>query len=127
MVLIAWVLWLAVVARTGCDADGDALHRLVLAAAPVAVAAAFMTRVVRPFDEVYRLLRWLSAVPLMLLPFVLAGFVDIGRKVFDAGTGICSGIAPAGWELAWLPAQIVCLAACGLLVSAHWTSSTVRR
>lgn len=105
MVIYAYLLWVAVVRLSGCEADGDALWRLLLAAAPVAVVAATLVGLTRPITDVHHLLRWARVPVLLLVPLSMAGLWPTWEHATVAGLAVCgTGDAPL-WQSWWAPAQ----------------------
>jgi hypothetical protein len=122
MILIAYFLWLAVAGRVGCDADGDQLYRLLLFAAPLASALAFLTSATRPMPEIHDILRWLGLLPAVLLPFALFTIWRFARRVVVEQHAVCGAAEPAGWQLLWPPLQLVAVLVCSVILIRMWSN-----
>jgi hypothetical protein len=120
MVLIAYFLWLAAVRVSGCSADDDALWRLLLAFAPLALLAALLVWLTRPLDEVHRILRWGWVPVALLVPLALASVWPTLERAALAGLEICGdGTAPV-WQVWWAPAQLTVMVVVGVLLRRAW-------
>jgi len=116
MVLYTYAVWLAALGAIGCGPDGDELHRVLLGLAPAAIAAAYLLRVIRPFPDIQRLLRWLGVpLALLVLPAILNVW-EISHAVYVDGLGICGG-GLAAWQRYWVPLQLIAIVAAALLVA----------
>ena len=113
-----------VLGLAGCGAEGDEIYRLLLGFAPIAAGSALLLRVTRPFEDIHRMLRWLS-VPLVLLLFKT---VPVIWSVFDdvnvSGSTICAGSTRYGWQVAWAPVQAVATVVCIGMIALVWRSSS---
>lgn len=113
--LVAWMLlythflWLAALHAMGCGPDGDEMHKLLLGLVPLTCGAAVLIRITRPFDEIHRMLRWLAAPLLLLLPFALRSVADVAGMIYSGGTGPCGAGSATGWLQFWVPAQLLML------------------
>jgi len=117
MVIYAYFIWLAVVERAGCTADGDEIFRLLLGMAPLAAGAAFLLRTTRPFPDIHRMLRWLG-IPLIGLLFLTIPVIwDVLNLVNVNGGTICDFEVRASWHAFWAPVQ---LAATGICIAMVW-------
>jgi hypothetical protein len=119
MMLYAWVLWLAALHSLACGPDGDAMYRLLLGTAPLAIGAVFMLRVTGPLQEVHAILRWLGLPLLLLIPFCLRSVWDVVAAVHLQSVGLCSELPPPAWQYLWSPLQfaVLLLVVLGLLAS----------
>ncbi len=120
MVVVAYFLWLAVAGRVGCEAEGESLFAVLLGAAPVAVLFAYLTRVSKPLQDVHSMLRWLGVGPALLSPFAIITFVFVWQAVFGLGQSLCSAIPPPGWQVYWLPVQVIAVSACLAFMFYNW-------
>ncbi|MEQ8483181.1 MAG: hypothetical protein RIB46_02345 [Pseudomonadales bacterium] len=124
MVIYAYLLWVAVLRVSGCDADGEALWRLLLGVAPAAALAAGLVGLTRPISEVHELLRWGRLPLLLLLPLSLAGIWPTFERVTVSGLAICGpGPAPI-WQAWWAPLQLLALTA---VIVIAWRRSAASR
>jgi len=115
MVLYTYSVWLAALGAIGCGPDGDELHRVLIGLAPAAVAAAYLLRMIRPFPDIQRLLRWLGLpLALLILPAILNVW-EISQVVYVDHLGICDG-GLAAWQRYWVPVQLFAIAAAALLI-----------
>ncbi len=110
MMLYAYMVWLAVLFRLGCSADGSEMHALLLGMAPASCAFVMFLQATRTFPEVHAILRWLAVPLLLLLPFAAYSVWGVLETVALSGAAICSAQEPSGWQKLWAPAQIVSLA-----------------
>jgi len=116
MVLYTYAVWLAALGAIGCGPDGNELHRVLLGLAPAAGAAAYLLRMIRPFPDIRRLLRWLG-VPLALLALpAILNVWEISQAVYVDRLGICGG-GVAAWQRYWVPVQLIAIAAAALLIA----------
>lgn len=116
MLLIAYFLWLAALNASGCDADGDALWRLLLACAPLAALVSPLVGATRPIDDVHRILRW-GWVPLALLaPLALAAVWPTWQRATLIGLAVCGDGAAPAWQVWWAPVQALAMTAIGIVV-----------
>ena len=109
MMLYAWVFWLAALHAIGCGPDGAELHGLLLAMAILAVGFSFLLKVVDTFSDIQKIMRWLGAPLLLLLPFALRSVWTIFQAVNLEGSAICVQAIPSAWQVAWAPMQTVAL------------------
>jgi hypothetical protein len=120
MVLYTYFVWLAALHAMGCGPDGNEMHQLLLGMAPVSTAFVFMLKATRPFAEIHRILLWLAVPLALLLPVVLRNVWRVLSRSNLHATAICFDRAPAGWELAWAPAQLLAIAAVSLVLLTAW-------
>jgi len=122
MVIYAHFLWLAVLFRLGCGPDGDAVHKVLLGLAPLAVGFALALRATRPIQEVHSILRWLG-VPLVLLsPFIGRSIWQAVDTVFVNELSFCAAVPPKAWQIAWAPIQILAVLLVLYMVWRMWRS-----
>lgn len=125
MVIYAYFIWLAVVRRAGCGADGDEIFRLLLGMAPLAAGAAFLLRSTRPFPDIHNILRWLG-IPIfgllfLTVPVIWQVFVEV-----NIGNGaICGAEIRAGWHWIWAPLQMIATTVCIAMVLLTWRPGTI--
>lgn len=127
MVLYAHFVWLTALGVTGCSAEGEQLHRMLLALVPVAIGCAILLGATRPLDDVHRILRWLG---LPLAALMLAGayrVFAISRSVYATGLGICSSGEAAAWHVIWGPAQLLVIIVGALMIVRVWMQALLRR
>ncbi len=117
MVIYAYFIWLAVVERAGCSADGDEIFRLLLGMAPLAAGAAFLIRSTRPFPDIHRILRWLGVPLLGLLILTVPVIWEVLNQVNINAGAICNSNVRANWHAFWAPVQF---AATGICVTMIW-------
>ncbi len=120
MMLYAYMVWLAVLFRLGCSADGSEMHALLLGMAPASCAFAALLKVTRTFPEVHAMLRWLAFGLLLLLPFAAYSVWGVLETVSLGGSAICSAQEPSGWQKLWVPVQIIALAWIGYVVAREY-------
>lgn len=124
MVIYAFFLWLAVVQRVECGADGDEIYRLLLGMAPLAVGASFLLGASRPFADIHSMLRWLG-LPVAGLLFLAAPVIwETFANVNLAGGTICDGVPKSGWQSIWAPVQFSAVAFCIWKILTVWRSAT---
>ena len=123
MMLYAHMLWLAASRVMGCGPDGDELHLLLLGLAPFACGFAFLLQATRPFNEIQRMLRWLSAPLVLLLPFALAGVWTVFKEVSLQSTAICTHEVPVLWQQIWAPVQLITVSLVVVMVVRVWRSA----
>jgi len=116
LVLVAWLLvlahclWLAVLPRVDCAANGTLPWLLTLGAAPLVMASAWVLPSGRRVPGVGHLLR-LFALPLpLLLPLAAWATAEGLSAVTLGGGGFCAGVGRSGWEAWWAPVQATALA-----------------
>ena len=107
MVVYAYLLWLAALRVSGCDADGDALWRLLLGFAPVAAALSPLVGATRPLADVHRILRWASAPLLLLVPLAAVAIWPTWQRATVAGLDVCAAAPADAWQVWWAPAQLL--------------------
>lgn len=120
MVVTAYFLWLAVAGRIGCDGETGELLRLLLFAAPVATALAFLTRATQPMPEVHEMLRWIGIVQILLLPFALATVWDVAGVVYFGRESACATQTFEGPMQFWPVVQIVAVIVCLRIFARMW-------
>ena len=123
MVIFTYVVWLAALHAMGCGPDGDEMHKLLLGLAPVATAFAFALRVTRVFPDIHRILSWLGAPVVLLLPFCVRNTWRVAAAANVEGAAICGGASAAAWEQVWAPAQILAMLLIATQLVAAWRSS----
>jgi hypothetical protein len=123
MVLYAYLLWLATLRVSGCDADGDALWRLLLGIAPLAVMLSPLVGASRPLIDVHRILRWGSLPLLLLVPLAVAAVWPTWERATLGGLDVCSDLPAAAWQVWWAPLQVTALLALAVIV---WRCSVTR-
>lgn len=108
MVIYAHLLWVAVLPTTGCT-DGDALWRLTLGFAPIALGFALLLRAVHVLPEIYNTTRYFALPALLLVLLatraVATGFTDNTLN----GVSICGIMPSPAWHPWWAPAQTIVL------------------
>ena len=120
MVVTAYFLWLAVAGRVGCDGETGELFRLLLFAAPVAAAMAFLTRATQPMPEVHRMLRWIGVVQLLLLPFALVTVWNVAQIAYFESPSACSPDTFQGPMRYWPVVQVVAVIVCLRIFARMW-------
>jgi len=125
MVIYAFFLWLAVVQRVECGADGDEIYRLLLGMAPFAVGASFFLGAARPFADIHSMLRWLG-LPIAGILFLAAPVIwETFATVNLAGAAICDGVPESGWQTFWAPVQFIAAAFCIWKILTLWRTATI--
>ena len=127
MLVFTFVVWLAALHAMGCGPDGDEMHKLLLGFAPVAGGCAFMLRMTRPFPDIHRMLSWLGAPLLLLLPFVLRNIWSVFSRSSIEGLAICTDASPATWQQIWAPVQLIAILLIALLVLAVWRHARIEK
>lgn len=107
MVIYAYFLWVAVLRQVGCEANGDEIYRLLLAMAPITVAFSYLLCATRPLTDVHRILRWLCAPLVLLIPYAMSSVWPIFLRVTVAGEGFCALNIRSEWQAWWAPIQMV--------------------
>ena len=125
LVLYTYFVCLAALHAMGCGPDGDEMHQLLLGIAPIAGGLAFMLRMTGPFPEIHRILSWLGVPLALLLPFVLNNIWIVFSKTSVHGLSICTGDAPARWQILWAPAQLIAVIVISLLVIRVWRKARI--
>jgi hypothetical protein len=124
MMLYAHFVWLAALGNIGCGPDGDELHKVLLALAPLTIGCAFVLRVTRPLGEIHSILRWLG-VPLAAI--MLAGtyhaLVTSGF-VYSTGQGFCSPDTAETWQQLWGPAQLLAIIVTAVMIIRVWRNAS---
>lgn len=120
MVVYAHLLWLATVRVIGCDVDGDALWRLLLGFAPIAVGFTLCFDLLRPLEDIHRTLRWASAPLLVLVPLCLAAVWPTWQRATVDGLSICATLPAGWWEALWAPTQLATLAVISTMAWRVW-------
>lgn len=120
MILYAYLVWLAALRKIGCGPDGDELYRLLLGIVPFVIGGGLALRLTRAFDDIHRMLRWLSVPLLLLMPFAIAHIWSIWQFVNLAGQSICADGAPSDWQSLWVPMQFLTLAFCAWMLVRLW-------
>jgi hypothetical protein len=120
MVVYAHLLWLATVRVIGCDVDGDALWRLLLGFAPFAAAFTFCFDLLRPLEDIHRMLRWATAPLVLLVPLCLRAIWPTWQRATLDGLSICANAPAAWWEALWAPVQLLTLAVIGIMAWRVW-------
>ena len=119
MVIYAHLLWVAVLPNTGCT-DGDALWRLTLGFAPIAVGFSLLLRAVHVLPEIYATTRYF-ALPAGLLILLAAKAVVATLTDSTLGQASICGIEPTpGWHAWWAPVQIAVLSALAVQCWRSW-------
>lgn len=119
MVIYAHLLWVAVLPNTGCT-DGDALWRLTLGFAPVALGFALLLRAVHVLPEIYNTTRYF-ALPAFLLVLLAARAVATSFTTNTLnGASICDIMPSPAWHAWWAPVQVVVLALLALQIYRAW-------
>lgn len=126
MILYAHTLWLAVSARVVCGEEGAELFAVLLGLAPVTLLAGPLILVSRPLADVHRMLRWLAAPIVLLLPFCLVAIFRVSMTVYGDGSAICgTGEVPA-WQTWWAPVELAVMIFVAALVAFSWRTPTDR-
>lgn len=120
MVLYAHFLWLALVGRIGCGPDGDEVFRVLLGLVPLTVGLSFLLSTTRPLEEIHKILRWLGAPLVLLLPFIVLSIWKTFNAVVLIGDKLCSTGTPQIWEQAWAPAQLIAISLALLMMLRMW-------
>ncbi len=124
MVIYAYFLWLAVVQRVDCGADGEELYRLLLGMAPLAAGASLLLGSARPFADIHSMLRWLglpiAGILFLAAPVIWETFVTVNL----AGGAICDGVPIFGWQLYWAPVQVIAATVCIWKMLTLWRTAT---
>lgn len=124
MILFAYFVWIAVVEKAGCGANGADIYRLLLGMAPIAVAASFLLRLTRRFVEIHRILRWLGLPLIAMLVLVLPAIWQVFSDVNLGGGTVCPAMERSLWQIAWAPGQIVAVGICTWMMIAVWRTAT---
>ena len=126
MIVYAYFIWLAVVRRAGCGADGDEIFRLLLGMAPIAAGASFLLRSTRPFPDIHRLLRWFGMPLLAMLLLTVPVMWNVFANVNLAGNSICADSQVSGWQQIWAPVQMIATAICIWMFVTVWREKPER-
>ena len=123
MIIYAHVLWLAVSARVTCGAEGAELFAVLLGLTPLTLIAAPLVLVSRPLEDVHRMLRWLGAPLMLLLPFCLYAVYRVFQTVYGANTSICGDAEAPVWQLWWVPIQLCITVLVAIAIVLAWRRS----
>ncbi|MDX1481073.1 MAG: hypothetical protein R3315_05315 [Woeseiaceae bacterium] len=124
MVVTAYMLWLAVAPKVGCDGESAELLRLLLFAAPSAAGIAFLTSATRPMPEVHRILRWITVLPAILLPFALTAVWDVAQIVYFDALPACRPIEAGTAMQVWPAVQVLALIVCSFAFVRAWRAGS---
>ena len=91
MVIYTHCIWTATLAVVGCDPDGDHLWRLLFGFTPLVLGFCFLLNTTHKIPEVHRILIWLSAPLILLVPLAIRGILPtLAGSTVDGGP-ICAG------------------------------------
>ena len=112
LMVFTHLLWLGTLRVVTCNSDGDAMWRMLLALAPLAVLFSFTLSLTRKLSSVHSMLRW-GIVPTVLLSVLaLLAVWPALQNATLAGVPICA-VENVGWHTWWAPIQ---LGAIGLML-----------
>ena len=127
MLVYTYAVWMAALHVMGCGPDGDQMHRLLLGVMPLAVIMASMLRLMRPFPEIQRMLSWLAAPLILLLPFVLWNTWGVAQRVNVDGLSICSDAAAPLLHVGWAPLQFLGIGLVAVLIGKEWRFGRIEK
>lgn len=102
LVIIAYLLWLAIVPQTPCNGDEASLWQVLLYAVPVVLMFAALLNASQQIPAIHETLRWLS-VPALLLSLLAARTLFATFMSSTLGTEPVCGLSQTGWSSLWAP------------------------
>ena len=109
LMVFTHLLWLGTLRVVTCNSDGDAMWRMLLALAPLAVLFSFALTLTRKLSAVHSMLRW-GIVPTVLLSVLaLLAVWPALQNTTLAGVPIC-GVENVSWHPWWAPVQLGAIA-----------------
>lgn len=109
LMVFTHLLWLGTLRVVTCNSDGDAMWRMLLALAPLAVMFSFTLTLTRKLSAVHSMLRWGIAPTVLLSALALLAVWPALQNVTLAGEPICA-IEDVGWHAWWAPVQLGAIA-----------------
>ncbi|MGI9326039.1 MAG: hypothetical protein ACR2PZ_12520 [Pseudomonadales bacterium] len=123
--MVAWLmiythlLWLATLRVVSCNSDGDAMWRLLLGFAPIALGSSFLLTLSRRLPAVHETLRWAATPLVLLLPLALLAIWPTFISSTMANQPICDGpIQP--WHSWWSPIQFASVCVLSFMAYRAW-------
>lgn len=123
--MVAWLmiythlLWLATLRVVSCNSEGDAMWRLLLGFAPIALGFSLLLTLSRRLPAAHETLRWAAAPLIVLVPLALLAIwpAFIGSTMADQP--ICNGPMRA-WHNWWAPIQFASICALSFMAYRAW-------
>ncbi len=123
--MVAWLvvythlLWLATLRVINCSSDGDAMWRLLLGFAPVALGFATLLQLSRRLPAVHEILRWAAAPLVLLIPLAIAAILPTLTTSTLGAEAICSEPMQP-WHRWWAPLQLFTIGLLCVLAYRAW-------
>lgn len=109
LMVFTHLLWLGTTRVVSCGTEGDALWRMLLALAPLAIAFSFTLQLTRKLPAVHNMLRWGIAPTIVLALLALLAVWPFLLNATLAGQPICE-LPDTKWHPWWAPVQLLAIA-----------------
>lgn len=109
LMVFTHLLWVATIRVVGCNSDADAMWRMLLALAPLALGFSFLLQLSRRLPSVHSMLRW-GLVPTVLLAALALWAVWPFFMQSTLGDAPICAVPDVGWHSWWAPVQLATIA-----------------